>query len=187
MRCKLIFLIIITSIFSSLPDVPFVAYREGRLLANVEILASVEPTFRHNVSLPIWTGFALVIPIQGERTSKGFELAVELRKSFPIGPHFSGFFISAYGGMAVMEVTEYYRDRVTGQAWFPGASFGIKAGYRLVPVSVGIKKMKWGVWLEPYFSVSFSTYARAGTLVSANNPLLTAGIRAVTGFAGKKQ
>ncbi|MBD3318157.1 MAG: hypothetical protein GF344_20430 [Chitinivibrionales bacterium] len=95
-------------------DVPFVAYREGRFLANGEFLVSIEPTFKQGFSLPLWTGFALVWPLQGENGSKGWETAVELRKSFGDGPHFSNFFTSAYVGLARMEVTEYYRGKAIG-------------------------------------------------------------------------
>lgn len=186
MKSNLTLLIITFAFFSSIADVPFVAYREGRWLANAEFLASIEPTFKHDLSLPIWGGFALVAPLQGEHNTKGFEVAVELRKNIPIGPNFSGFFVSGYAGMAAMEITEYYRDQVTGRAWFPGASLGAKAGYRLVPFAVQNRASIWSVWLEPYFSVSFSSFSRAGTLVNSDNPLLTIGIRAVTGFVFRK-
>ena len=74
---KVKIIIVIIYIFSARADIPFVAYREGRYLANLELLASIEPMFRNNFSLPIWSGFAFVVPLQGEHNSKGFELAVE--------------------------------------------------------------------------------------------------------------
>ena len=84
--------------------------------------------------------------------------------------------------MAVMEMNKYHFEKIEGQAWFPGTSIGIKVGYRLVPIYFEEKEIKWGVWLEPYSSISLSSYSRDGAFKSPNNPLITIGIRIVSGF-----
>jgi hypothetical protein len=85
--------------------------------------------------------------------SLGLEIAVEPRY-YVIGSIRQGLFVSVYLGLGIMKTPEYYRTEKRDIVWVYGLSYGSKLGYKFNL----LRRKKWSLLLEPYFSLSQANY-----------------------------
>ena len=149
------FLLMIISQGGALADIPWVPYFDGDTLGTVEGLVSVEFDFSNRFTFNTWGGIAFIYTrVNGsDISSLGFEIAAEPRY-YLIGHFRQGLFIGLYLGLGVMKTPEYYRGEKTDSVWVYGLSYGSKLGYKLNL----LKRKKWSLLVEPYFSLSRSSY-----------------------------